>query len=512
MQVESKEYLSKSTRNIFSSFVQQIVVVVIGLILPRQYIITYGSSVNGLVTSITQFISYFTIVEAGLSSAGINALYKPLSEKDLKKTGRVLSAIRKYYFQVGYIFSGLVAGLAFIYPFFVSVDGLSYADVFLLVLVLGMSGALDFFTIAKYRALLTADQRGYVIANASTLANIGNFLIVIVAMKVGCGITAVRILALAYFVIRSLIVNLYARREYPFVKYNAVPDTVALSKRWDAMILQLLGLAQSSLPIILLTFFSDDLAIVSVYSIYNLVASNISTIMLMISNGVSASFGDILAKDDYEQFRRMYVAYEVLFLFLTAVVYSCMLVLYVPFLRIYTRGIDDYQYILPVTAFLFTVNGLAYNLKTPAGTLIGATGLFKETKKGTLIQTCIAVVACILLTPLYGINGLLSGLIFSNVYRDFDLVRFMNKNIVRISVWKSVKNFLATVLTCLSVGAIFGFFTLPSSNYFEWMLCGIVVFGVSVVLGCLFFLLFNGRDIPYIVAHVFRRHKNRKIT
>jgi len=99
MNKQSNQYAKTSLYNTISSIVLQFVVMLTGLILPKLYIVTYGSEVNGLVTSITQFISYFTIVEAGLASAGINALYKPLAEQDNGKVSSVLAAIRKFYFQ-----------------------------------------------------------------------------------------------------------------------------------------------------------------------------------------------------------------------------------------------------------------------------------------------------------------------------------------------------------------------------------------------------------------------------
>ena len=42
----------------------------------------YGSEINGLVSSINQFIVYFNLVEAGLSGAAIYVLYKPLAGKN----------------------------------------------------------------------------------------------------------------------------------------------------------------------------------------------------------------------------------------------------------------------------------------------------------------------------------------------------------------------------------------------------------------------------------------------
>jgi hypothetical protein len=127
----------------------------------------YGSEINGLVSSISQFIAYFNLVEAGLSGAAVYALYKPLADNDHKAINGVVSAANKFYIQAGYIFISLTIGLAVLYPIFVKTGALPPLNVGLLVLILGVNGALEFFTMAKFRVLLTADQKAYVTSLAS---------------------------------------------------------------------------------------------------------------------------------------------------------------------------------------------------------------------------------------------------------------------------------------------------------------------------------------------------------
>ena len=54
----------KAIKNIISSLIQQIITIICGLVLPRAIIGTFGSSVNGLVSSITQFLAYITLLES----------------------------------------------------------------------------------------------------------------------------------------------------------------------------------------------------------------------------------------------------------------------------------------------------------------------------------------------------------------------------------------------------------------------------------------------------------------
>ena len=55
----------KAIINIISSLVLQLVTVICGFIVPRLFIKSFGSNVNGLVTSITQFLAYITLLESG---------------------------------------------------------------------------------------------------------------------------------------------------------------------------------------------------------------------------------------------------------------------------------------------------------------------------------------------------------------------------------------------------------------------------------------------------------------
>ena len=68
-----------SIRNTVIALTSEILVTVVGFMLPRAIMVNYGSETNGLITSLQQFIQYFTLLEAGLSGAAVFALYKPLS-------------------------------------------------------------------------------------------------------------------------------------------------------------------------------------------------------------------------------------------------------------------------------------------------------------------------------------------------------------------------------------------------------------------------------------------------
>ena len=85
----------KTVLNIFSSLSLQIIVIISSLIVPKLIISSFGSDVNGLVTSITQFLAYITLLESGIGPVVKAALYKPLATKNKHEIVNILKSTEK---------------------------------------------------------------------------------------------------------------------------------------------------------------------------------------------------------------------------------------------------------------------------------------------------------------------------------------------------------------------------------------------------------------------------------
>lgn len=500
----TKKFFYNST----SSLILQLATMVVGFIIPGLMLRYYGSEINGLVSSINQFISYFALVEAGLASAAVYALYKPLADQDAKAISGVVSAGKKFYLQSGWIFLALVCGLAVFYPLFVKTTELSPVRIGLLVLVLGCSTALNFFVLAKYRVLLMADQRNYILNVLSIIALVVNTVIVVVLTMAGADIVLLRLVALLSVFIAPVFLSVYVKRKYAYVDYSAAPDTKSINKRWDALTLQLLGSAHTSAPVLIATFMTS-LSEVSVYSIYNMVVMGIQQLMGVFSTGVSASFGELLAKKEYSTFKKVYSEYEYLSYVLLAIGLSCTLVLILPFVNIYTANITDANYNRPLIGALFVINALFYGIKNPQGTLVTSAGLFKETKYQSLTQTLIAVIGGLILAKPFGLVGILIARLLSNIYRDIDLLIYIPKKIGHISMKKSFLRAGLLLIETVLIYLPFHFFKLSPGNYLEWLQSAIIVFVYSVLVVALFGLLFDRKDFKGLLNRAGNLLKRR---
>ena len=476
-------------KNSASTAFLQIMTMLVGFFIPRIIIDVYGSEINGLVTSIIQFIAYFNLVEAGISGAAVWALYKPLAEDDNKTLSAIIVTAKNFYNKAGYIFVSLTLGLAIIYPAFIKVYSLSYIEVFLLVLILGVSGALEFFTLAKYRVLLTAAQKTYIISIASVCAIVLNALIIAFLAYLNFNIVIVRFIALLSVFLRSIILSIYVKRYYPFVNYSVKVDNTKLNKHWDAMFLQLLGAVQRGGPIVMATIFTD-LKMVSIYAVFNLVIGGINSILSIFISGLAASFGDVIARNEKETLKKAYNEFELSYYMLITVVYAVSFILIMPFIRIYTKDIADINYDLPILGFFMVLNGLLYNIKTPQGMMVISAGWYKETKIQTTIQATILVVVGSICGYYWGITGILMGAIFSNVYRDIDLAFFIPKYLLNISPLQTILRILFVLILSVLLYLPFYFNPIDIENIFEWCLYAIIMvfYAIVVTFGIAFFL------------------------
>lgn len=219
---------------------------------------------------------------------------------------------------------------------------------------------------------------------------------------------------------RTYILWRYCRRRYRFLDFSVFPNNEAMKQRWDALYLQILGAIHQGAPILIATFCLSLLD-VSVYAIYNLVILGLNSLLGIFMTGLTSGFGDLIAREEKAAFHKAFREFEFLYNIAITIIYSTMLFVYLPFIGLYTKG-SDISYLYPVFAFLMTVNGYAYNIKNPFSMLVISAGKYKETRVPISIQGAIELVGGIVLSLLWGLNGLVIGSILSNLYRDIEFL------------------------------------------------------------------------------------------
>ncbi|MBD8500084.1 polysaccharide biosynthesis C-terminal domain-containing protein [Paenibacillus arenosi] len=467
--------------NLSASLALQFITALVGIILPRFIIEAYGSSMNGMIASITQVMRYLSIVEAGLGAACIAALYLPLANNDTNQVSTVLSAARMLYNRTGKLFAIFAVVAVLVYPFLV------YAQVPVftagaMVLIMAGGGLSEYYLIGKYRVLLIADQKSYIISLIQSAGVVINAVVCILLITFGVAALTMQAAATFIFASRAVFIKWYITRKYKQINYRASPDMESLKQRKDVFIHQLNGLVVFGLPPIINTIFCN-LQEVSVYSVYSMVFVAVNMFVASFTSGVMASFGQLLAKGDVTVLRHSFKSFEYVFGVVLTWVYACTALLLIPFIQVYTSGIRDADYIRPDLAMLFVAVGVVSNLRTPHHMIVQAAGHFRETRIPSIIEAAISVIASLLFVRWFGASGVLLGMLCAHLYRTPELIWYTNRTILGRSPMSGLIRNIRNI--GLGVGAALlcsYLFTLNVDSLWQWFNYAVITAIVVLVI------------------------------
>ncbi|MBG9985132.1 hypothetical protein HYO62_09610 [Aerococcaceae bacterium DSM 111022] len=493
----------KSTSvNIFVTFLYQLITILIGFIIPQLFLNTYGPRIHGLTSSISNVMSYVLLLNAGLNTASVEALYEPIAKYKTYDLNAKLNAIKRQYILTGFLYIIAILIIALTLP--VTIDDMSYRFVFAMVIVMGLQSTMDSFLISYYRILLQADQKLYInnffIIGTQILRGIFQVILILNNTSPIIVQSVPGILILLHYI---LLLN-YVKKNYPFLDKNVPRDESAISKRWSALIHQISGLILNNMDIILLTIVSGNMILVSIYSVYELVFNHLYSMLKSIfSTAIVASFGNLIATKELKTLRNSYNIFEFIYYSVVVIVYSIAGTMILPFVRLYTSGVSDIPYIDVNLAILFVIRGILNSLKVPGNTLIDAAGLFKETQSRAILEALINVTLSIILIKPLGMYGLLFAAIGGFVFRLTDFIIYTNKNILLKTSSKSFFRVLIVLFNiAISILIYRVIFSLEINNWITWLFSAFISGLISLIIVLVTSTLFEFKLIKSIVNEI----------
>ena len=499
----------KLYNNVFSTMVLHIVVIVYGFILPKVIIGTYGSSVNGLVSSITQFLGYIALLESGFGPVVKSVLYKPIAENDLFTVKRILKSSENFFRKIAFVFVIYVAILCFVYPFLVK-DSFDFLYTFSLILIISVSIFAEYYFGMTYKLFLQAKQKVYIISIIQLITYLISIVIILILAYISVPIHVIKLCSGLVFIFRPILQNLYVKKKYNIYLDN-VSDDYEIKQKWDGLSQHIAYTIHTNTDVAVLTLFSK-LSEVSVYSVYLLVVNGIKQFIQVFTSGVDALFGEMIAKKEKENFKNKFNLYESVYFTIVSIVFTCTIILIVPFISIYTKGNNDVNYIRPLFGMLLAIGEYVWALRLPYSTLISTTGRFKETRVGAWVEAISNIVLSVILVIKYGIVGVAIGTIVSLLIRTIELVYHTNKYILNNSMWSSFYKIFVVVIETSVACVIFNYFvTLNYSSYLSWMKNAFIVLITVTLLFIVMNFIFYGRKylnvLKGIKKFVFKKNK-----
>lgn len=480
----------RALRNIITNIMVQLSLAIAGLLIPRFIMHFYGSEMNGLVSSISQFITYAALIEMGIANSSVIALYKPLAEQNLDEISEIVSSSRKMYLTSAYVYSVIILLIAMIYPLLYE-GKLEYAFVFELVLCIGAVNAIDYFILGKYKVLLIADQKYYILNITRTVATILMVIISVWLLLIGCSLIMVKFIAIVTHLFESLIISVYIKNKYKKVNFYC-RKTRKISQRWNALVHQLCSTITYNTDLVVLTLClpGHSLLEISVYSVYSMVLSLLTNFTGSFTTGINASFGNLMVRGEREKIKKIFNTYEFVFFIALFIIYSCFAVLILPFVACYTKGMKDVNYVRLEIGILFALNGLSAQIKEVAGVIINAAGKYKETQKYAIEEAVSNIVISLILVKFLGIVGVLIGTLISHVWMDYRFILYMGDNLIKGTRKQTIYRLLRNIV--LYVGIILAEMSIIQTNisWLEWGALSLIIVLINsliiIVINCIF--------------------------
>lgn len=496
----------KTIYTIITNILLQLVLAVSGFVIPRLILSAYGSTMNGLINSIAQFLTYAGLVEAGVGNAAIVALYKPFANQNYGEISRISTCVKRKYFISGLMYTGIVVLLAVLYPLTVK-NQLEYGFVVSMVFIIAAVSAIDYFIIGKYKVLLVADQKYYVINAVRIIATIiliiGSCLLLLYSQS----LFVVKGLAVVTHLGEALVIKLYVKQKYPSIDFKTTDGSIIIRQQSNALIHQISNVVTYNTDLVVLTVFlsGESLKEISVYTVYALAFGMINNLMTSFTTGIDATFGNMIARRENLRLNKFYNAYEYWYLILLYSMYCCFIVLIIPFVNCYTKGIDDINYIRPVVGLLFGINGVLAELKDPLVAVVKAHGDFQQTQKFAVGEAVVNIVISVILVKPFGIVGVLIGTIISHIFADIGFIVYANRDLLQRKIVESLKNnFLNTFVL---VGVVFVEFryTYHINGWGDWILAGVAFSVINISVFILLNAITNFKNFQYGVNFLRRR-------
>lgn len=495
------------SKNILYALVLQFVTLLSGFIVPKIIMHYFGSEINGLVSSINQFLSYITMLEGGLSGVIMAGLYKPLQKGDIRRVSGVVNAAEHFFKKIALIYLAYVVIVAFLYPLKYHAS-YTYGYTFVLVWILAINLFTQYYFSLTYKLLIQADQKAYIVSIVQTIVVVLNIIATILIAHYYQNILIIKLFGVLFYFIQPVVFSKYVHSHYEIDK-TVEDDKKAISQRWDGFWQNIAFFIHTNTDVVILTIFSS-LKNVSVYTVYLLVINALKSLIISISGAIVPTLGNTLARNNDEEIKTEFDLYEFVIFFVTTFLFSAGISLIVPFVTIYTHEINDANYYQPTFASIMVLAEAVYCLRDPYVSISYAAGHFKQTRIFATLEAIINIVLSVFLVHKNGIVGVAIGTLVAMLIRAVLHIIYLKGNILYRAKYFAAKMMIISYFIIIGVCFFTNYiFNMNVESYFEWFILAFKVSSVTlVVMICVSFFAY--KEYMYKMVRIIKNKVLKK--
>lgn len=489
-----KSIINKYKTNVIWQMQYQVMSIIMGIMIPYFVLRVYGSEVNGLTSTARNLVTLVSLLRAGISTAVIYSLYKPINDENNQEVTILLNYIEQKFNKISLyiIFLGLISS------FIISVSktsSFSTEFIFFACFILCLSTALDLWFTSVSTSFLTALQKKYILSQGMLLGDFVMYVMQIYIILYQMPIVLFYSAFLVGCLCKVLFLKYYYKREAE--SFGIINNLKISKERKDIS-----GMGYATLNEIAHSFvFASPPIIVSyihgfgyssVISVYAMIINGLSLFYQVFTTSFMPSFGAICASNDINSINKSFNIFQNISTLLVTYMYMCTSTLILPFIHLYTNGVSDINYIEPRLAFLFIIYGFFYAARIPYNIVVASTGLFKKSGIQTGLTSFLCITTSVIGCSYNYILVMLGPILFyflNTIYQHI----FLQRDILGFKPDYFKRNLITSLISiyCLVFMKDSGIIAIEAVNYSQFLIIVIKVMFVSFVVLSLIFYVIN---------------------
>ncbi|MGS2779045.1 lipopolysaccharide biosynthesis protein [Robertmurraya sp. GLU-23] len=426
--------IKHSIINISAGIGSQIIITLLSFI-SRTVFITYLGveylGINGLFSNILGMLS---LAEAGIGSAIIFHLYKPVAENDETNIKALLNFYKKAYIYICLIIFVLGISLLPFLEFFTKDTNIEQLHIIYLIFLIN---TISSYLFAHKISFLKVCQKGYVVTSIYTVSSIVTTLFRLMILYLTQDFILYLIIDIIISTISSYIIALIVDKKYPFLKNirRARLDSdmrKSITKNIKSLVLHRIGgYAVFGTDNLLISIYVSVSA-VGLYSNYYMLINTCRVFISQIFDNINHSFGNLIAGESKE---KVYDVFKVTMLCNFWIYSAVIIFLYFSIEPLISLWLGSQFLMSHSVLIILLINFYVSGMRKSITTVKLTAGIFNEDRYAPLIEAFLNLLVSIFLAGKYGITGIFLGTLISTVLVPFwNTPYLVYKNIFKLPV------------------------------------------------------------------------------
>ena len=500
--------VDNSLRNVKFAMIFQVVILVLGFVTRWVFIAILGEEYLGFTVAFGSIFAVLSLAEAGMGAALVFHMYDPIARGDEQKIATLVHIFKKAYTYIAIIVLVIGIGLT---PFLrLLITDIPDHPNLHLIYILFIIHSVMAYMFAHQQALITANQKEYVISQYRMIFNIVLNVLKIAFLIITRNFIVFLLIQITMAFATNSFIGKIGQQMYPFLKTvkpkKLEPDEkTALITSFKAMLMHKFGTV-----FVLQTdgFIMAALIgwhITSLYANYILIVASVQTFVDSVFRAILASVGNVGATQNNDNLEEYFKKVNFCGFWLATVTSICVFFLTNPFITL----IFDETLLLPTyVVAVIALNFFLLSMRRSVLTFRDALGIFDKDRFKPIFEAIVNISATIFLGIHFGIAGVLLGTTVNTIFVCMTVEPYV---VYKFGLKKPLKNYYFILLQHVGVAGLIVaalYFTVgifASGGLVNFLILSVFVFVIINVI--LLIIYWRSSEFKYFYNILLRRLK-----